>query len=398
MISVGNLKKISAVILLAFSLLFSAGCEKKPASAPPPPPKVTVSQPVRQDIVDYLEYTGNTQAVNTVQLRARVEGYLDGVYFKDGDIVKKNQLLFLIQQNTYYSRLQQAEANVLTQKATLEHAKTEFERFTKLYQQKATAETDVENWRWQRDSAQASLLSAEAQRDLAKLDYGYTWVVAPFTGRVDRRLVDPGNLVGSGGTSTVLAELTQIDPLYVYFNLAETDITPELRRRRDTLPQPGKNDKNAEKIPLSMGLAKEQGYSHQGFLDFTATSVNTSTGTLLVRGVFPNPDGSILPGQFARVRLAAGRQRSVLLVPQAAVGYDQLGAYLLMVNDQDKVERRNVRVGPLKDHSLVIEEGLKDGEWLVVKGLLKAAPGKQVTPERVQEQGSAENPAKEAGQ
>ena len=201
---------------------------------------------MRQDIVDYLEYSGNTQAINTVQLRARVEGYLDAVYFKDGDLVKKDQLLFLIQQNTYFAMLQQAEGNVLNQKSLLEHAKTEFARFSKLSEQKAAADTDVENWRNQRDTAQAGLLSAEAQRDLAKLNLTYTWVVAPFTGRIDRRLVDPGNLVGSG-SSTVLAELTQIDPLYVYFNIAETDIPPYMWDARTASLKSSKSAAKPEK-------------------------------------------------------------------------------------------------------------------------------------------------------
>ena len=219
-------------------LLFPAGCNQEKQSAKPPsPPKVTVSQPTQENIVDYLEFSGNTQAVNTVQLRARVEGYLDGVYFKDGDIVKKDQLLFLIQQNTYFAQLQQAEGSVQNQKALLEHAKTEFARFSKLFEQKAAADTDVENWRNQRDTAQAGLLSAEAQRDLAKLNLGYTWVVAPFTGRIDRRLVDPGNLVGSAGSSTVLAELTQIDPLYLYFNIAETVTPPYILDARACVAQ-----------------------------------------------------------------------------------------------------------------------------------------------------------------
>jgi len=378
-------------------LLFPAGCTQKQQSAPPPAPKVTVSQPVREYIVDYLEFSGNTQAVNTVQLRARVEGYLDGVYFRDGAVVKKDQLLFLIQQNTYFAMLQQAEGNVLNEKALLEHAKTELARFTKLYEQKAASDTDVENWRNQRDTAQAGLLSAEAQRDLAKLNLGYTWVVAPFTGRMDRRLVDPGNLVGSGGTSTVLAELTQIDPLYLYFNIAETDIPPHIRDARAASLKPSNSAAKAEKTPVFMSLANEEGYPHDGYLDFSSSTVNTSTGTLLLRGVFPNPDGKMLPGQFARVRLPVGKRSGAILIPQSAVGYDQLGNYALIVNENNTVERRNVKTGAQKNHSYVIEEGLTGDEWVVTNGVLKAFPGRQVTPERVQPQGAAEKPVQGAG-
>jgi RND family efflux transporter MFP subunit len=383
---ISRICKTAGAAFLGLILLVPAGCKQQGAQAPLPPPTVTVSQPVRDDVVVYLDLSGNTQPVNTVQLRARVEGYLDGVYFRDGDLVKKDQLLFLIQQNTYFASLQQAEGTVQNQKALFEHAKTEFARYTKLYEQKAAADTDVENWRNQRDTAQAGLLSAEAQRDLAKLNLGYTWVVAPFMGRMDRRLVDPGNLVGSGGTTTVLAELTQIDPLYVYFNIAEADIPAQVRNSRAASVKSSNSASKTEKIPVFMSLANEEGYPHAGYLDFTASTVDTSTGTQLARGVFPNPDGKILPGQFARVRLDVGKKDSAILIPDAAVQYDQLGAYVLIVNGDNTVERRNVKTGVQKDYSYVIEEGLKGDEWVVVNGVLKAVPGKPVTPERTKPQ------------
>jgi RND family efflux transporter MFP subunit len=390
-------KTAAAALALSLILFLSAGCEQKKAAAPPAPPKVTVSQPVHEDVVDYLELSGNTQSVNTVQLRARVEGYLEAVFFKDGDIVKKDQLLFLIQQNTYLARLLQAEGNVQNQKALLEHAKTELARFTKLYEQKAAADTDVENWRYQRDTAQAGLISAEAQRDLAKLDLGYTWVVAPFTGRIDRRLVDPGNLVGSSATSTVLAELTQIDPLYVYFNIAETSIPPNIWDSRTSSPKSSKSAAKAERFPVFMSLASEEAYTHEGYLDFSSTAVTTSTGTLLARGVFPNPDGKMLPGQYARVRLPVGKEKAAILVPQSAVGFDQLGTFVLIVTANNTVERRNIKTGIRKDHSYVIEDGLTGDEWVVINGLFKAVPGRQVTPEHGQSQVAAEKPAQGVG-
>ena len=361
-------------VFLGAVLLLLGACESKPAYTPPPPPQVTVSLPVRQNVTDFLELTGNTQAVNTVQLRARVEGYLDKVLFQDGEMVKKNQLLFLIQQNTYVAKLQQAEGNVLAQKARLGHAEIELARNTNLLNQRAASQTDVDNWRYERDSSQAGILTAEAQRDLAKLDFGYTWVTAPFSGRIDRHLVDPGNLVGSG-QSTVLAEITQMDPLYVYFNVSETELSPRLKR-----PDENSGSENGARYPIYMGLANEEGYPHEGYLDFAANSVNASTGTLLVRGVFPNVDGKMLPGQFARVKAPVGNGKSVILVPRVAVAYDQLGSYVLVVNEKNMVERRTVKTGAPQDSLVVIEDGLTGNERVIIKGLLKAIPGRPATP------------------
>jgi len=364
---------ITRGLLCALLLLFNA-CERKPTHTPPPPPKVTVAQPVRQNVTDYLEFTGNTQAVNTVQLVARVEGYLEKVFFVDGETVKQGQPLFLIQQNTYEAGLQEAEGNVLTQKHNLEHAEIELARASRLFRQNAGSQMDVQNWRHQRDSARASLLTAEAQRDLARLDLTYTSIVAPFHGRIDRRLVDPGNLIGSG-TNTVLAEIRQMHPLYVYFTVSETDMS-----RLSGNPNAISKSDKASKHPVYIGLTNEEGYPHEGYLDFAATSVSSATGTLLVRGLIPNPDAKMLPGQFARVKVPLGKERSALLVPQVAVGFDQLGSFVLVVNEKNLVERSSVRTGARHDGLYVVEDGLEGNEWVVVKGLVHAAPGRQVRP------------------
>jgi RND family efflux transporter MFP subunit len=370
-------------------LIFTA-CGQKEAYKPPPPPKVTVQQPVKRPVTDYLEFTGNTQAVNTVQLRARVEGYLEKVLFQDGDRVKKGQLLFLIQQNTYQAKLRQAEAEVLAQKARLQHAETEFVRFTRLVQEKAASQTDLDKWRFERDAASAAVLAAEAKRDLAKLDLSYTTVTAPFNGRIDRRLKDPGNLVGAAGEETVLAAINQIDPIYVYFTINER----ELLRLIGQTPRPP-DSVEQEKWPVSLGLADEKGFPHQGKLDFAAISVDPTTGTLLLRGVFANPDGKILPGLFAKVRIPSAQARPALLVPQVAVSFDQQGSYVLVVNDKNMVERRGVTPGPKIDDFSVIEDGLKGQEWVVVQGILRAIPGRQVTP--VKEEPAAAGSKQEKG-
>ncbi len=351
------------------------GCKDAPKPQPPPPPKVTVAQPVQRMVTDYLELTGNTQAIYTVQLVARVAGYLEQVLFQDGQFVKKGQPLFVIQRNTYEDNLRQAEAAISQYRAQLQWAESQFSRYSNLIQHNAATQSDVDNWLYQRDLAQANLKAAESQRDLAKLNLDYTSVTAPFDGRMDRRQVDPGNLVGSGG-NTVLASINQIDPIYVYFNISDQDLA-RLRKRARGIP--GAADSRTWSIQAA--LPGEDGYPHQGHLDFAAINLTTTTGTLLMRGILPNKDGGILPGLYTRVRVPL-EQRSALLVPEVAVGNDQQGAYVLVVNEKNVVERRSVKTGPAVDSQRAIDDGLKGQEWVVVNGLLRAAPGRPVTPER----------------
>ncbi len=373
---------LQAWFIVPVLFLSLPGCGERPKPQPPPPPNVTVAQPVQRVVTDDLELTGNTQAFYTVQLVARVAGYLEKVLFEDGQIVKKGQPLFLIQQNTYEDNLQQAEAAVLQYRAQLAYAEAQFARYSNLVQEKAGSQSDVDNWRYQRDTAQANLRSAEAQVELAKLNLSYTDVRAPFDGRMDRRLKDPGNLVGSG-ENTVLASINQIDPMYVYFNIADIDLARLLKSRRG-IPGPA----DAQKWPVFAGLPSEEGYPHRGYLDFAAISLTTTTGTLLMRGVLPNANGQILSGLYARVRVPI-EQRAAFLVPEVAIAHDQQGSYVFVVNEKNIVERRSVKPGPSVDSLRTIDEGLKGTERVIVNGLLKAAPGRQVTPEQ---EGSARLP------
>jgi RND family efflux transporter MFP subunit len=370
--------RVSVALLFAAAALLPlllSGCGKKKAPPPPPPPKVTVARPVLRVVTDYLELNGTSRAVRSVQLVARVPGYLEQVLFRDGQLVSSGQPLFIIQQDTTLARLEQAEAQILQQKAQLEYAQTQLVRFSNMVKLKAAAQSDVDNWQFQRDSALGNLKNALAQRDLAKLDLGYTKVNAPFAGRIDRHLKDRGNLVGAG-ENTVLAELSQIDPIYVYFTVSDLDLARLLKSAGGI---PGQH--RGASWPMAAALPSEEGYPHQGRLDFASNTLSDSTGTLLLRGVVPNPNGAILPGLQARVRVPL-EKRSAFVVPETALGSDQQGDYLLVVNARNVVERRAVQTGPLVDHLRAIEKGVQGDEWVVVKGTLRAAPGRPVTPEQ----------------
>ena len=372
-----NCGLLTGIIPALFIFFISTtGCQEKPKQGPPPPPAVTIAQPVKRTVTDSLDLTGNTQAVNTVQLVARVAGYLEKVFFRDGQSIKKGDLLFLIQQNTYQENLRQAEAAILLQKTQLEYAQIQLDRNINLVKQNAASKTDVDNWRNQRDSAQANLQGAQAQRDLAKLNLDYTEVRAPMDGRIDRRLVDTGNLVGSNQT-TVLAQLSQINPIYVYFTISDLDLA---RLTGETRWTPGQA--LAKTLPVYVGLPNEKEFPHKGTLDFAAISLTPTNGTLLMRGVFSNPQGKILPGLFARVKVPIKEKRA-FLVPQEALGTDQRGSYVLVVTAGNVVNRLGVRAGMALDNLRVIEEGLTGTEWIVVKGLQKAVPGRRVTPQKL---------------
>jgi RND family efflux transporter MFP subunit len=371
------------VALPAMLLITALACGERNTYVPPPPPKVTVSHPLQKPVTDYLEFTGNASAFNTVPLRARVEGYLEKVLFQDGQPVRKGQLLFLLQQNTYQAKLQQAQATVLSEKAQLEHAQTEFIRYTRLVKQDAAAQTDVDRWHYERDSRRAALMAAEAQVELAKLNLSYTKISAPFDGRMGRRLKDPGALAGAG-EATLLAEINQIDPIYVYFNINEQDLLQVRGKKPESAAEAQK-----KKFPVFVGLADDAGYPHQGYLDFAAISLSPTTGSLMLRAILHNPESIILPGMFARVRVPIAEAKTALLVPEMAISYDQIGPYLRIVTDKNMVERRGVKLGNQVEGDRVILEGLHPQDLVVVVGTLRAIPGRQVIPE---EQGAPPGP------
>ncbi len=364
------LQGLGTISVLA-GLCFS-GCDAPNTYQAPPPPEVTVSHPRQGMVTRYLEFTGNTQALYTVQLRARVEGFLEKVLFKEGDIVQEGQVLFVIQQNTYESKLKEAEAKLLAAKARFLHSETEFKRFTGLLQQDAAAQTDVDRWHYERDATQADVMSAEAQVELAKLNLGYTTVKAPFQGRVSRRYKDPGNVVGAG-EETVLADINKIDPIYVYFTISEQDL---LRIRREN---PEVTSRTARpNLPVGVGFANEAGFPHRAVLDYADIQVDSTSGTLQLRATLPNADYRILPGLFARVRGERSEPQTSLLLPEESIGYDQGGAYVLVVDRQDMVSRRGITLGPQVDREYAIDAGLSADDNVIVNGQMRAIPGHKV--------------------
>jgi membrane fusion protein, multidrug efflux system len=368
-------------LVLAVSLTGLGACAKPPPTAVPmTPPTVSVSQPLQKEVVERLEYTGTTAALESVEIRARVKGFLQGVEFQPRAKVAKDALLFVIDPSEYQAKLEAAQAMLLARKAELEFATYEFDRTDDLFNKGSAAPYERTRDLAKKHAAEAAVQAAQASMHQAELDLGYTKITAPLNGRVSRNLVDVGNLVGSG-ENTLLTTIVNDDSVYVYFDLSENDLLALMRARAaraDTKVTPDKID-----APLFLGLAGEPGFPHEGRIDFIETTVNPATGTIRVRGVFANTDGTLLPGLFARVRIPIGQPRSALLVTERALGVDQGQRFVLVVNDQNVVDYRRVDVGMLDQGLRVIEKGLSAGDLVIVNGLQRVRPGVPVTPHRV---------------
>jgi RND family efflux transporter MFP subunit len=343
-------------------------------------PIVRVSQPLARKVTEHVDFTGRTQAVATVELRARVSGYLMKAFFKEGAEVKEGDLLFEIDARPYEAELKRTAALLAQAEAHLRRADADSRRAEALAARNAVGQDDVAKAAADRADADAGVRVARAGHESAQLNLSFSRVHAPINGRIGRRHIDPGNLVRAD--ETVLAGIVSRDPIHVNFDMDERTV---LRLRRSA--REGKLVPRGEAVmPVTMGLADEQGYPRRGAVDFTDNQVDPKTGTLRMRAVFPNTDGFMLPGLFARVRLTAGEPYTALLVPEQAVETDKGQAFLLVVNDANVVERRQVVLGPSHAGLRVVRQGLGAEDRVVVgerKGLrpgMKVKPGKSAVP------------------
>lgn len=368
--------RLAAHVTAAALLATLAACGQENRYVAPPPPKVTVALPAQQKVTRYLEATGYAAAVNTTNLVARVQGFLQGINYKDGELVKQGATLFVIEPEPYKLKLEQAQAAEAGARAALKQAEAEYERQAELAGRQVATKAALDNATANRDSALARLKQAQVDTKQAAINLGYTQVKAPFDGIVTARLVSLGELVGANGP-THLATIVQTNPIYVNFSINEQEV---LNIRAD-MRRLGITQDELKQYPIEVGLQTDKGYPYRGTLDYVAPAIDRATGTLAVRAVLQNENGVLVPGNFVRVRIGAADEHDSLLVPDAALGSDQGGRYVLVVGKDDVVEQRKVTIGPRVGELRVVESGLRPDERVVVAGVLRAVPGQKVDPQ-----------------
>ncbi|OFX06493.1 MAG: hypothetical protein A3D94_12110 [Alphaproteobacteria bacterium RIFCSPHIGHO2_12_FULL_66_14] len=369
-----SLKGWIALPLLAVSL---SACKPENKFMPPPPAEISVAPPLQQQVAPFEELTGNTVSFATVDLVARVEGFLTEIKYTDGAFVKKGDTLFVIEQTMYKAKVKEAQAELDGAKAALVQAEAEFTRQETLLRQNVSAQATFDVAKAKRDSARANVENQEGNLIVAQTNLGYTTVLAPFDGIVSKHLITVGELVGNG-VATKLATIVQLDPMYVTFNMSEQDVL----QIRENLKERRLDVEELSKIPLSIGLMNEDGFPHHGFLNYVSPELDATTGTILVRGLFQNPTRALIPGFFVRVKVPKGLGASAaLLVPNRVIAEDQAGKYLLVVNKDNVVEQVRITTGQLLPGGLrVIKTGLKADDRVVLSTNSRAIPGGKVVP------------------
>ncbi len=363
------------VTAAALGLLAAAGCSKPAAPPAPPPSTVTVARPVARKIVEHNEYTGRMAAIENVSVRPRVSGYITQIAFKEGNIVKKDDLLFVIDPRPYEAALGQAEGQLKQAQAQKDLNDRNFGRAQTLQATKVSSKEEFDQAATARNQGDAQVATAQAAQDAAKLNLEFTQIKAPIEGRISREQVTVGNLVAAD--STVLTNIVSVDPIYAYADVDERAVLSYQK-----LIGEGKvKDARDSTVAVAVAVAGEQGFPHKGAIDFVDNQINAATGTLSVRGKFPNADGNLLPGMFVRMQIPVSGEVDALLITDRAVGSDQGQKFVYVVNG-DKAERRPVTLGPVIDGLRVVTAGLTPGDQVVVNGLMKIMPGAPVKAEQ----------------
>lgn len=378
-------RPLTAVLLLGpWLLALAGGCGRETTVVTPPPPEVSVSQPIEEPVQETLEFTGRTSAVESVEVRARVTGYITKVGFTEGAIVQVGDLLFEIDPREYQAAVLRAEGQVARLRAQLARAESEVARNQALRPSGAASVRELERSVADRGAAEGELKANLAQLETARLDLEFTRVTAPIAGRVSRAEVTQGNLVVVGPSGgPLLTTIVSLDPIYVLFDADERAL---IRLRKGAIARGGAatpENVRAAAVPVVVALAEEHDFPHRGTVDFVDNQVDPSTGTIRVRAVLPNPDGLLAPGLFVRVRVPVSEARPAVLVTDRAIGTDQDRKYVLVVNDQNVVEYRPVRLGGVHDGLRAVTEGLTPKEWVIVNGIQRVRPGATVTPQKV---------------
>ncbi len=369
-------------LLAAIALLGMTGCgnHDESGSQPGQTPNVKIAQPLSQDVTEWDEYTGRIEAVNSVDVRARVSGYLEKVNFKAGDKVSKGDLLFLIDPKPFTAQLNYAEAELERAKSRHELAKNDLSRAERLFRAKAISEEEHDARSKGLRETVAAVQSAQANVYTARLNLEFTKVRAPIDGRIGRELITAGNVVnGGGGDATLLTFIVSTDPVYVYVDADERSV---LKYRRQA-QKGGRGSLGDEQTPVELAVADEVNFPHPGHLDYISPREDAATGTLTLRGVFTNQDELLSPGFFARMRVRGSAPYPAILIPDRAIGTDQAQRFVWVVNQENQVEYRKVALGAHIGQSRVITEGLKPEEWTVIEGIQKLKPGIKVNPERI---------------
>jgi RND family efflux transporter MFP subunit len=374
-------------LLAAFALLaLGSGCDQgnstQARQQKAAPPIVAVSQPVEHEIVEWDEYTGRFDAVETVEVRARVSGHLTEVLFKDGQRVKQGELLFVIDRRPFERALEQAQAELFAANTKVENANLDIVRGRPLVERKIISDKTFDDRMSIVRDAQAAVKVAEAKVRSAELDLSFTRIDSPITGRISRTLITAGNWISAGSVSgaTLLTTIVSEDPIYIYFDVSENNFI-KYRRLAERGVAAGAAEPGA---PVEIGLPDERGFPHKGRLDFLDNRLDQGTATLRARAVIANAAGLFSPGLFARVRLTGTAPYPAVLLPDAAIGTDQTNKFVYVVGEDGGVTRRNIKLGPLFEGMRVVREGIAAADWVIVRGLQRARPGGKVTPQREQ--------------